>query len=88
MYDPRMLPMALNALFRPLARAPIPAVAAKATRARINRYSTKPWPASSRCNRARDFRTRVMIVGLLEIFAKDPKPVAAAMGYYADIAGM
>src|SRR5260370_738115 len=61
MYDPRMLPIALNALFRPAASLPIPAVAAKATRARIKRYSTKPWPASSLCRRAREFRTNVII---------------------------
>ncbi len=52
--------MALKALFRPVARAPIPAVAAKATSAKIRRYSTKPWPASSRCNWAREFRTKVL----------------------------
>src|SRR6266446_5853751 len=61
MYLPRITPMAANALFRPLARAPMPAVAAKATRARINRYSTKPWPASSLCRRARELRTKVII---------------------------
>src|SRR6266853_3292576 len=69
MYEPRILPMALNALFRPLASTPIPAVAAKATRARIKRYSTKPWPASSLCSRAREFRTKVVIrFSLLRIF--------------------
>ena len=31
-----------TALFKPLAKLPIPAVAAKATKARIRRYSTKP----------------------------------------------
>src|SRR5260370_3571517 len=83
MYLPRMLPMALNALFRPLARAPMPAVAAKATRARIKRYSTKPWPASSLCRRAREFRTKVIIdVVSSEFFNRlAPNALGAAMGY-------
>ena len=42
MYFPRKPPIAVNALLRPLASVVIPAVAAKATRARIKRYSTRP----------------------------------------------
>src|SRR2546425_5655561 len=71
-----MLPMALKALFRPVARAPIPAVAAKATSAKIRRYSTKPWPASSRCNWAREFRTKVIIdVVSSDFLVKVPTPL-------------
>src|SRR5438270_8075110 len=61
MYLPRMIPICENALFKPLARLPIPAVAANATRARIRRYSTKPCPASSLCSRAREVKTKVII---------------------------
>src|SRR5437660_5587052 len=65
-YSPRMLPIFVNALFRPLARVVIPAVAAKATSAMINRYSTSPWPVSSFCKWFREFRIRVfMLVFLL-----------------------
>src|SRR5712691_3798379 len=83
MYEPRILPMALNALFRPLASAPMPAVAAKATSARINRYSTKPWPASSLCRREREFRTKVIIrFSLLRIFDHSaPNALGPAVGY-------
>src|SRR5207302_5596931 len=58
----RMLPIFENALLRPLAKVVIPAVAAKATSARINRYSTSPWPASSLCKRFREFRIRVFML--------------------------
>src|SRR5437879_13791585 len=67
-YSTRILPIFVNALFRPLARVDIPAVAAKATSAMINRYSTSPWPVSSFCKWFREFRIRVfMLVFLLSI---------------------
>src|SRR5207244_11153499 len=46
-YSPRMLPILVNALFRPLGRVVIPSVAAKATSAMIYRYYTSPWPVLS-----------------------------------------
>ena len=66
----RMLPIALNTLFMPVARAPIPAVAAKPTIAKMNRYSTRPWPVWSSCRLAREFRMKGIIdVGSLEFLA-------------------
>jgi hypothetical protein len=55
MYWPTMLLTLVNALFNPSAKLLIPAVAAKATSARINRYSTKPCPASSLWRAMREF---------------------------------
>jgi len=60
-----MLPTAVNALLRPLAKLLIPAVAANATSARINKYSTRPWPDSSFCRRISEFRRNIIIVFLL-----------------------
>jgi hypothetical protein len=47
MYWPMMVPTLVKALFKLVAKVFIPATAEKATSARINKYSTKPWPASS-----------------------------------------
>src|SRR5437667_56352 len=71
-----MLPTLLKALFRPDASVFMPAVAAKATSARINRYSTSPWPASSLCRRFREFRIRLFILFLLKVVSalKFPAP--------------
>src|SRR6266852_6220925 len=77
-----MLPIALNTLFMPVARAPIPAVVAKATRAKIIRYSTKPWPVSSVYRPAREFRTKVIIaVGLLEFLAIQLPRLRGVLGH-------
>ena len=74
--------MALNTLFMPVARAPIPAVAAKPTRARINSYSTKPWPVSSLCRRATEFRTKVIIdAGSSEFLAIQLPSLRNAVGH-------
>jgi len=56
-----MLPILVIALFTPLARLLMPAVAAKATRAIIVIYSTIPWPASSLWRRLRQSRIRFFI---------------------------
>src|SRR2546422_11646780 len=56
-----MLPTAEKALLRPLARLPIPAVAAKAIRARISRYSTRPCPASSLRRRSSELKNIFVI---------------------------
>jgi hypothetical protein len=48
-----------------VAKVVIPAVAARATKAIINTYSTMPWPSSSRCNRARILTTELAIAKLL-----------------------
>jgi len=62
MYLPINVPTIVNALFRPVAKLVIPAVAANATRAMTRRYSTRPWPASSWCRRFREFRIMVLII--------------------------
>src|SRR5438552_18946339 len=56
-----MVLIAVKALFMPLARLDIPAVAAKATSAMIRTYSIKPWPASSLCRRTSEARIRFVI---------------------------
>src|SRR5436309_7516139 len=63
-----MLPMPVNALLMSLARVCIATTAAKATRARINAYSTRPCPASSLWRRLRDFRIRVFILFSLGVW--------------------
>src|SRR5437667_10837 len=60
--DRKMFANFVKALFRPAASVFMPAVAANATSARINRYSTNPWPASSLCRRFREFRIRVFML--------------------------
>src|SRR5579864_4682956 len=72
MYLSTKLPMALNALFRPLASEFIPAVAANATSARIKTYSTRPCPDSSLCKRAKEFKTKLFIDILLRFSVSDP----------------
>src|SRR5437016_11637275 len=62
MYWPSNTPIAEKALLSPLAKLPIPAVAAKATNARINKYSTRPCPDSSLCRRMSEFRINVIMV--------------------------
>src|SRR5215467_398755 len=72
MYLSTRLPIALNALFKPLASEFIPAVAANATNARINTYSTRPWPDSSWCSRATELKTKVFIDVSLTVFSRIP----------------
>src|SRR6266404_3571198 len=60
-----MVPILPNALLRPLARVVIPAVAANATRARIKRYSTRPWPDSSLRRRTSELISCLVIRGFL-----------------------
>jgi hypothetical protein len=80
MYLSTKLPIALKALFKPLASEFIPAVAANATKARIRQYSTKPWPDSSFCRRAREHKTKVFIDLLLR-FLLWIQRFGAAMGH-------
>ena len=65
MYELRSDPIVVKPLLMAVAKVPIPAVAARPTKAIINTYSTKPWPSSSQCNRARALTTELATTTLL-----------------------
>src|SRR5215469_9242721 len=74
------LPIALNALFNPLASEFIPAVAANATKAIIRTYSTRPCPDSSLCRRASERDRKVCIDSLLRVFLLESQPAGMTVG--------